>query len=179
MRFLPAFISCFLLLIWLLLPYASFLNRADSLAYQDAGRSTTGVRQKFSTRSPVVTAATGVSEKERQLAEREVALKLKEQELNRLSAKLDARMREFSAARKSMETTLSTRKKADNERYRKMLKLYKAMRPEEAAGLIDKLDEDIAIELLNQMDTKTAAKLIPLLDRKRVLKWTRASLKGY
>jgi hypothetical protein len=41
---------------------------------------------------------------------------------------------------------------------------------------MDKLDEELALEMLNQMDTKTAAKLIPLLNEKRVLKWTRLSL---
>jgi hypothetical protein len=178
MKFSPFVISFSLALLWLLLPYPVALNSGISSGNQDTAGSPAGVHQRYSTRRPAGPATSGTSEKERQLAEREAALNVKEQELNRLSAKLDARMREFEAARKSMETTLSTRKKADGERYKKMLKLYKALRPEEAAGLIDKLDEEIAMELLNQMDTKTAAKLIPFLEKKRVLKWTRASLKG-
>jgi flagellar motility protein MotE (MotC chaperone) len=177
MRFSTFAVSFSLALLWLLLPYPVALNSGISSGNQDAATSPAGVHQRYSARRPAGPATSGTSEKERQLAEREAALNLKEQELKRLTSKIDARMREFEAARKSMETTLSTRKKADGERYRKMLKLYKALRPEEAAGLIDRLDEEIAMELLNRMDTKTAAKLVPLLEKKRVLKWTRASLK--
>ncbi len=173
-----SFISVSFALIWLLLPNTAGLNGGVSFGSQYAARSAAGAYQRPSPRRTAGPAMSGASEKERQLAEREAALNLKEQELKRLSARLDARVKEIEAVRKSMETTVSARKKADDERYKKMLKLYKALRPEEAAGLIDKLDEDIAMELLNQMDTKTAAKLIPYLDRKRVLKWTRASLKG-
>jgi len=177
MKLFHSAFSISLAILLVALPFPGPMNSGISFGNQDSVVSSAGMSQKSNSRKPSG-AAWGASERERQLAEREAALNLKEQELNRLSARLDARMRDFETARKSMETTLSTRKKADAERYKKMLKLYKALRPEEAAGLIDKLDEDIAMELLNQMDTKTAAKLIPFLDRKRVLKWTRTSLKG-
>jgi flagellar motility protein MotE (MotC chaperone) len=95
-----------------------------------------------------------------------------------MSTGMDARIKELDAAKKSLEVSLSAKKKLDNERYKKMMKLYKALRPEDAAALLDKLDEDIAFEMLNQMDQKTTAKLIPLLNQARILKWTKLTLKG-
>jgi flagellar motility protein MotE (MotC chaperone) len=59
-----------------------------------------------------------------------------------------------------------------------MLKIYKALRPEQAALLIDRLDEGTAAEIMNSMDQKTLAKLIPHLNPQRVVKWTRESLAG-
>lgn len=122
--------------------------------------------------------AEDTQQKQNKILERETALSLKEKELQSLSENLSARIQQLQQARKEIEASLDQKKKDDAEKYKKMLKLYKSLRPEEAAALIDKLDEDMAFEMLNQMDTKTAVKLIPLLNQQRVLKWTRLSLNG-
>lgn len=120
-----------------------------------------------------------VLEKQRQqLMEKEEALKAKEEQLKKLSASLESRIKELNAARQAMEGALQTRKKQENDRFKKILKVYKGLRPEEAGKLMDKLDETLAIEMLNQMDLKTAVKLIPYLNQPRVLKWTRENLVG-
>lgn len=122
--------------------------------------------------------AAAVEKQRQQLMEKEAALKAKEEELKKLSASLDSRINELNVARKSMEGSLQTRKKEENERYRKIIKIYKALKPEEAGRLMDKLEEPIVIEMLNQMDQKTAVKLIPYLNQPRVIKWTRDNLVG-
>lgn len=111
------------------------------------------------------------------LMEREAALNLKEQEMKKLEQSLDSRIQELEATKKGLETSLARKKAEDSEKYKKVLKVYKSLRPEEAAALLDKLDEDVALEMLNQMDQKRAAKLIPYMNQARVLKWTRQSLK--
>lgn len=116
--------------------------------------------------------------KQDRLMERETALSLKEQEMKRLGETLETRIRQLDEARKAMEESLSRKKQEDSEKYAKMLKVYKALRPEAAASLIDKLDEGMAFELLNRMDQKTTVKLIPYMNQARVLKWTRQNLKG-
>jgi flagellar protein FlbB len=122
--------------------------------------------------------STRVAGKPDKALEREVTLNLKEQEMKRLGETLEARIRQLDEARKGMEASLSRKNKEDSEKYAKMLKVYKALRPEEAAALIDKLDEGMAFEMLNRMDQKTTVKLIPYLNQARVLKWTRLNLKG-
>jgi len=113
-----------------------------------------------------------------EILEREIAVSLKEKELKNLSESLSTKIQQLQQARKEIEISLDQKKKDDAEKYKKMLKVYKALRPEAAAALMDKLDEGMAFELLNQMDTKTAVKLIPLMKQDRVLKWTRLSLKA-
>lgn len=112
------------------------------------------------------------------ILEREAAVSMKEKELKKLDANLEGKIRKLDETRKGMESTLTQQKKADTERYQKMVKLYKALRPEQAAKLIDKMEEDIAMELMSRLDQKTMAKMIPYLNQARVLKWTRLSLKG-
>lgn len=116
--------------------------------------------------------------KRQQLAEKEAALGVKEQELKKLAATLDSRIAEINAARKSLDTALQKQKQAENERYKRIIKIYKGLRPEEAGKLMDKLDEKEVIEMLNQMDNRTAVKLIPYLNQPRVLKWTSENLTG-
>ena len=116
--------------------------------------------------------------KRQQLAEKEASLKAKEEALNKLSATLDARVAELNAARKGIEASLVAKKKQDGERYKKMIKVYKGLKAEEAGALLNKLDGKMVIEMLNQMDQKTAVKLIPFLTEPRVLEWTRLNLEG-
>lgn len=116
--------------------------------------------------------------KRQQLVEKEAALKAKEQALARLSATLDARVIELNAAKKGLEEALVAKKKQDEDRYKKMIKVYKGLKAEEAGGLLNQLDAKLVIEMLNQMDQKTAVKLIPFITQPRVLEWTRLNLAG-
>ena len=120
--------------------------------------------------------AASLEMKRQQLAEREASLKAKEEALGKLSATLDARVNELNAAKKGIEASLVAKKKQDDERYKKMLRIYKGLKPEQAGDLLNKLDGKMVIDLLNQMDQKTAVKLIPFIKQPRVLEWTRLNL---
>ncbi len=117
-----------------------------------------------------------LEKKRQQLAEREAALAAKEEELKKLAAGMDSKIRELETAKKLMESSLRQKQGQENDRFKKILRVYKGLKPEEAGRLMDKLDETMAIEMLNRMDQKTAVKLIPFLNQPRVLKWTRENL---
>ncbi|GAM09694.1 hypothetical protein OR1_01974 [Geobacter sp. OR-1] len=122
----------------------------------------------------------GLEKRRQQLMEKEAALAAKEQELNRLAASLESRIKELNAAQKALETTLNEKKKREAEqasaKYMKMFKLLKAMRPEEAAKIMDKLDEPVAIGLLERYDQKTVLKLAKYISQPRLLKWIKENL---
>jgi flagellar motility protein MotE (MotC chaperone) len=168
----------FVVLVTLLCPSSNGLrNRLQAQNLAQAETTRTSPRQgAVSQRAPKQPGATSMSDGN-SLMEREAALTLKEQEMKKLEQSLDSRIKQLEATRKGLEAPLARKKTEDSGRYKKMLKVYKSLRPEEAAALMDKLDEEIALEMLNQMDQKTAAKLIPYLNQARVLKWTRLSLK--
>ena len=113
-----------------------------------------------------------------QLAEKEAALAAKEQELKKLGAKLDSQIKTLEDSKKRLDDSLKIKKKALDEKQKKMIGLFKKMRPEQAGQLMDKLAEDKAISLLNEMDTKTIIKLVPFLKQPRVLKWINENLGG-
>lgn len=145
-------------------------------AWRDGRHAVAAEVRTASARQPANDAAALESKRE-QLTQKEAALKAKEAALNQLSAQLDARVAELNAAKKGIEETLTAKKKQDDERYKKMIKIYKGLKPQDAADLLNKLDEKLVIEMLNLMDQKTAVKLIPLITQPRVLEWTRLNLK--
>jgi flagellar protein FlbB len=162
---------------WLYYAAPEFLSPMAEAANQSAPRTAAPAPVK-----PAGDEAAALEARRQQLAEREAALAAKEQELKKLSASLDSRIKELNALRKDVDTSLQQKGKQDDEarkeRFRKMLKIYRGLKPEEAGKLLDKLDEELVIEMLNGMDQKTAIKLVPYLNQPRVLKWTRLNLKG-
>lgn len=110
-----------------------------------------------------------------QLAEKEAALATREQELKKLSEKLDAQVKALEENRKKLEERLaaknSLQKKKYDEQISKMVKLFKTMKSEQAGTMIDSLKEDVALLLLSRMDTKTVAKLAPFISQPRIVKW--------
>lgn len=113
-----------------------------------------------------------------QIAEREAAIAAKEQELKKLGAKLDSQIKALEDSKKRLDDSQKNQKKTQDEKQKKMIGLFKKMRPEQAGQLMDKLAEDKVISLLNQMDTKTVIKLVPFLKQPRVLKWINENLSG-
>jgi len=108
-----------------------------------------------------------------QMLEKEAALHAKEQELQRLSASIDKQIKELDSARKAMEGATAGKNRESGERAKRLLKIYKSLKPEEAAKLMNALDEELTLAMLDQLDKKTVTKLIPLLNQPRVLEWTR------
>lgn len=115
-----------------------------------------------------------------QLAEKEASLSAKEQELKKLSAKLEDQIKAFEESKKRLDDKLKIQsdgqKKKQDEKMQKMVKLFKAMRSEQAGKMIDSLHEDLAMSLLSRLDTKTIAKIAPFISQPRVVKWVTENL---
>lgn len=109
------------------------------------------------------------------LAEKEAALAAKEQELKKLSAKIESQVKALEDSKKRLDESLKVQseaqKKKQDEKISKMVKLFKTMKAEQSGKMIDTLKEDHALALLSRMDTKTVAKLAPFISQPRVIKW--------
>lgn len=110
-----------------------------------------------------------------QLAEKESALAAKEQELKKLSDKLESQLKALEESKKKLDDTLKAQsdaqKKLQDEKITKMVKLFKTMKSEQSAKMIDSLKEEMALVLLSRLDTKTVAKLAPFISQPRLIKW--------
>lgn len=111
-----------------------------------------------------------------QLAEKEAALAAKEQELKRMSDKIEAQVKALEESKKRLDESLKQKNKALDEKRKRMLTLLKKMRPEQAGQFLAKMEEVSVISILNDLDNKMVLKLIPYLNQPMVLKWIKDNL---
>lgn len=109
------------------------------------------------------------------LVEQESALAAKEAELKKLSEKLEQQLKALEESKKKYDEATKAQgeiqKKQQGDKVTKMVKLFKAMRAEQSAKLLDALPEPEAIVLLERLDTKTVAKLAPFVNQPRLVRW--------
>lgn len=116
-----------------------------------------------------------------QLSEKEAALAVKEEELKKLAARVDAQLKALEATKKSYDDLIKAeeerRKQAHSERVNKMVLLFKTLKAPQAADLLDKMEEAEAKLVLDRLDIKIVAKLVPNLNQPRTIRWVNENLR--
>ena len=116
-----------------------------------------------------------------QLAEKEAALAVKEEELKKLAAKIDAQLKTMEATKKSYEDLLKAeeerRKQLYSEQVNKMVLLFKTLKAPQAADLLDTMEEAEAKLILDRLEIKLVAKLVPNLNKPRTIRWVNENLR--
>ena len=109
------------------------------------------------------------------LMEQEAALAAKEVELKKLSDRLEQQLKTLEETKQRYGETMRAQeeilKKQQSDKVTKMVKLFKAMKADQSARLLDALPEQEAVVLLERLDTKTVAKLAPFVNQPRLVRW--------
>lgn len=109
------------------------------------------------------------------LMEQEAALAAKEAELKKLSDRLEQQLKTLEETKQRYGETMRAQeeilKKQQSDKVTKMVKLFKAMKADQSARLLDALPEQEAVVLLERLDTKTVAKLAPFVNQPRLVRW--------
>jgi flagellar motility protein MotE (MotC chaperone) len=120
-----------------------------------------------------------------QLDSRRVELEKRKVQLDEREANLQAQEEEFVARiseLKSLNRKISAIKeensKAQESRIEQLASVYGSMDPNEAASLISKLDEDIALALLQRMPDKRMGQILSLMERSRAIELTKSLTNG-
>ena len=98
-------------------------------------------------------------EAELQLLEKEVSAKLAE--VATLQEKLADELEDFQRKVKEREEALK------NSRIKYLVDVYKAMEPAKAVQLLDKLDDDITLQIITRMKGRVAAQILANMEPKR------------
>ncbi|MCC6955060.1 MAG: hypothetical protein IT290_13160, partial [Deltaproteobacteria bacterium] len=108
-----------------------------------------------------------------QLEQKKEALDRRELDLRNQSQVLSERLAEL----RSLTAKMSEAKKEKDHRYQTRLEqlanVYGAMSPEEAAGLVSRLEDDTAIELLQRMPEKRMGQILSFMDKDRAVDLTK------
>lgn len=102
--------------------------------------------------------------KETSLNDREANLNELAEELQRQKNELAVKLKELDQMRENISQILKDRVATDNERVKKLVEFYGSMKPENAARLFEKLDEDLAIEILQKMKKTDAGNILNMMN---------------
>lgn len=114
-------------------------------------------------------------QQERQTLDREKEeIAVKKNELKRLETEVDKKLRELTTIRKDIEDLLSEKSLQEHKRIKELAKMYEKMEPRNAANIFIGLDKNLTISILARMKTKSAAKILDTMDRRRAIELTAA-----
>lgn len=98
-----------------------------------------------------------LDQKEKRLAQKQAELVAIQQDINHKIEKL-------TQLRNEIRSELASQKAAEDQKLKHLIKVYSAMKPQNAAGLIEKLDKQLAIKLLSKMKGEDVGKILSYVD---------------
>jgi len=108
-----------------------------------------------------------LNERKKELDLREAELTKLEEELHKQKKELDEKIGQLEAMRVRISSTLKSRVADDQEKVDKLVQFYSNMKPQQAAKVIETLNEDLAVEVIDKMKKKNAAEIMNMMDSKK------------
>jgi flagellar motility protein MotE (MotC chaperone) len=98
-----------------------------------------------------------LDQRSEELDQRELLLKATEQ---RVQEKID-RLQQMQA---QIDTALGKVDEQEDQRLQSLVRIYEAMKPQEAAAIFDKLEQPVLMQVLTRMKDRAVAAILPHLD---------------
>jgi len=105
-----------------------------------------------------------LNRKEKELASREDEIEIKEERLNVIREDIEARIKELRKEHDEIAALVRKIDEINDQRIKRIVKIYESMKPEEAASRVEKLDEEMAVMILASMSERKAAKILSFVD---------------
>ncbi len=119
-----------------------------------------------------------LNDRKKQLDLREAELNKLETELQKQKLALDEKIKQLDHTRDEISATLKTRVAIDQSKVDKLVEFYSTMKPQQAAKVIESLNEDLAVGVLDKMKKKNAAEVLNVMDAKKARRFSEL-LTGY
>ena len=119
-----------------------------------------------------------LNERKKELDLREAELTKLEAELQKQKLALDDKIKQLDHTRDEISSTLKTRVATDQAKVDKLVEFYSTMKPQQAAKVIESLNEELAVSVLDKMKKKNAAEVLNVMDAKKARRFSEL-LTGY
>ena len=106
-------------------------------------------------------------DRKKELDQREKELNELEEELHKQKVEIEARIQKLVEVREQIANTLKERVELDEGKIKRLVDFYSNMKPQKAAKILTKINEDLAVEVLGKMKKKNAADIMNLLEPKK------------
>lgn len=104
---------------------------------------------------------------------RKKELKTIEEGVDKKIVEIDRKLQEMKIKQKKIEDLLAVKSKAEQKRIVSLAKIYDKMTPARAANAMAGLDDKLAADILEQMKTKAAAKLLDAIQQQKAIDLSR------
>lgn len=95
------------------------------------------------------------------------SIAMKENILNASEKKINRKMEELSALKTEVSNLLLEYNKKENKQILRLVKIYENMKPQDAASIFERMDDDILLEVVDNMKEAKAAKILAKLNSDR------------
>jgi flagellar motility protein MotE (MotC chaperone) len=128
--------------------------------------------------APTVPRIMSLLEKERQsLQTREQVVAAKEEQLRVLKKEVEQRLRELNAMQQRAMEFIEEEKRMQGEQNRHLVATLEAMPPDRAGRLLEKMDDEVAAQILRRLKGKEAGAILSLLPPDKAAKLSQKLLK--
>jgi flagellar motility protein MotE (MotC chaperone) len=107
-----------------------------------------------------------IEKKNRELKRREEELRIKELRIKAIEAKVSKDLEKIEKGISDSKQQLGIQDEETKKNVEALIKVYSSMKPEEAAKLIEAIDDDLALRIVAGMKSKIAGKVLSKLDVK-------------
>jgi flagellar motility protein MotE (MotC chaperone) len=107
-----------------------------------------------------------IEKKNRELKHREEELRIKELRIKEIEEKVSKDLEKIEKGISESKQQLGMQDKKTKENVESLIKVYSSMKPEDAASLIEAIDDDLALKIVAGMKSKIAGKVLSKLDVK-------------
>jgi flagellar motility protein MotE (MotC chaperone) len=101
---------------------------------------------------------------------REKELLMREQELAEMQKELDAKVEKLIGLQNEFKIQLDELKTVRDKRFRNLVNVYTAMSASKVAPLLDKMEDDEAVEILMAMKPDGVAKILPKMNKDKAVR---------
>jgi flagellar motility protein MotE (MotC chaperone) len=107
-----------------------------------------------------------IENKNRELKKREEELRIKQTRLEALEAKVRKDLDKIEKSIFESKEQMGIQDEKNKENVEALIKVYSSMKPEEAANLVEAIDEGLALQIISGMKSKIAGQVLSNLDVK-------------
>lgn len=108
-----------------------------------------------------------LAKRDQELRVREQALKKEYLFLRAAETSLDEKLKQFNMLKTDLEKLLKRLDANESKQTADLVRMYEAMKPKQAAAIINKIDLALAVQIIKRMNKKKAAFILAVLDSKR------------
>ena len=120
-----------------------------------------------------ISQAAGLKTREEAIVAKERELARREQELASLNRDAEEKYAKIIALQEDLKGKLAAINRVRDQRFNNLIKVLSAMSASKVAPLLDKMEDEEAVEILRAMKTAEVAKILPKLNQEKAVRISR------